>query len=206
MPQQEKHSIIDSVLLFVRRVTILSVITAVGALALFWESIPDSVKNTVTLLTKGDYNADDDGMVPHRFRLEKNPETQSDFLPQTSHVSVTHLENITPNTFSPVETGYREYPVTEIDQETLSVLHNELKQFGAISCQLSYWGDKRKIYRFSCKMPISEQNSNVTRMFQSIAPDAAQSMREVVQQVRKWQEKNIDPFSETMVRFGEDLL
>ena len=192
MPQQEKRSIIDSAFLFVRRVIILAVISAVGALALFWESMPDSVKNTVTHLTKSDYNTSDDDMVPHRFRLEKSPEMQSNFVPhisQTSQIVETHLRNKTADTFSPIETGFREDYATEIDQATLTTLHDELKQLGAISCQLSYWGENGKMYRFSCKMPISEQNSNAARMFQSIAPDAAQSMSEVVQQVRQWQEK-----------------
>ena len=191
MPQQEKRSIIDSVFLFVRRIIILAVITAVGALALFWESMPDSVKNAVTLLTNSDYNIDDDDMVPHRFRLEKSPETRPDFSPQisqTSHIPATYSENTSADTFSPVETSFRDDYVAKIDQVTLAVLHDELKQLGAISCQLSYWGESGKMYRFSCNVPISDQNSNATRMFQSIAPDATQSMREVVQQVRQCQE------------------
>jgi len=192
MSQQEKRSIIDSAFLFARRVIILAVISAIGISALFWELMPNSVKNTVTLLAKSDYNTSDDDMVPHRFRMEKGTEAQSEFtlhVSQVSQIAETHLRNKTVDTFSPVETDFRENCIAEIDRMILTTLHDELKQLGAISCQLSYWGDSGKMYRFSCKMPISEQNSNAVRMFQSIAPDAAQSMSEVVQQVRQWQEK-----------------
>jgi len=61
-----------------------------------------------------------------------------------------------------------------------------LKELGVTSCQLSYWGNNKNIFRFSCQVLISVSNPTATRTFQSISPDAKQSIQEVIEQVRLW--------------------
>ena len=155
-----------SVSLF-RQVIVLLIIVAVAALALFWESLPASVNKTVTSLSTKHSNEDD--ITPPKFRVDNHPK-----IDETIGIQ-------------PVKVEYRNIQVHDeiIDDTLLHRLRNELMQLGATSCRLTYWGDSRTMFRFSCQVPVSEHHPNVTRTFQSIAPDATQSIQEVIDQIRK---------------------
>jgi len=166
MEKSHQSTFIDYIVLLFRRMLVFAIIVAVAALALFWESLPGSVKKTVTTLSGGP--SDDERMAPPKFRI--NP---------PSLIETTDIRQ-------PESVEYRNTQENERLAHVVFVqLHEELKQLGAISCRLTYWGDSGNMFRFSCQVPVSEQNPNATRTFQSIAPDAIQSIREVIDQVRR---------------------
>ena len=190
MEKNKKNSIIDSALHLLRRMLICTVIVAVAALAIFWESLPDSIKKTVTSFstTRSDKNNDD--LIPYKFRVENHSINSENILSQP--IQLTQFadlpdETMDRQTFPRVNT---EYSVTMsnqngLDDATLAQLYDELKQFGATACQLTYWGNQRNMFRFSCQVPVHEYNPIAVRTFQSIAPDANQSIQEVIEQVRQ---------------------
>ncbi len=182
MGKREKKSNIASAFILLRRGLIFLIIVAVAALALFWESLPTSVKNIVTSLSAEQFDGNDD-LIPPRFRAEKN----ADILDNISrHSPQLSQPPSSAQLFDKeiISSGTKDD--AKINNELLVKLHNELMQMGATACQLTYWGDKGNMYRFSCQVPVSDRRPNVTRTFQSIAPDAAQSMQEVVGQVKQW--------------------
>jgi len=177
MQNTQKIPLVDTAIQLLRHVLVVTVIVAVAALAVFWESMPNSVKNTVASFStsQADY-ANDDGLIPLRFRIDNISESSENTLQQSTQS--TRLDNL------PDETDTRDMVV---DDATLSRLHDELKQLGVTACQLTYWGNERNMFRFSCQVPVSEQNPNAVRTFQSIRHDANQSIQEVIDQVRQWQ-------------------
>jgi len=162
-------SFIGGVVLLFRRMLVFSIIVAVATLALFWESLPGSVKKTITALSGEE--SDDDGMVPPKFRVD-NP------------LMIEGAEFKSPESVEDRNTQENDMPGNVV----FAHLHEELKQLGATSCRLTYWGDCGIMFRFSCQVPISQHNPNVTRTFQSIAPDAVQSIQEVIDQIRRSRE------------------
>lgn len=188
MGKPEKKSIFESIFLFFRRCLIFLIIMAVASLAIFWESLPVTVKNAVTSLSSNQ-SVENDDLVPVRFRAEKNAENMGNISRQTPQLAQTANSSY-PFDKEPVNTGVAiraEINNSPRTDDLLVELHARLQQMGATSCQLTYWGDKGNMYRFSCQIPVSEHSPNATRTFQSIAPDAAQSMQEVVDQIKQWQ-------------------
>jgi len=189
MQKFEKMPFINTASLLLRRLFILSVIVAVAVLAVFWESLPKSVNSVVNSLSGDCPKKDDDNLIPHKFRLEKDSEI-SDNIPLQSPYNAhsSYLSDVIGSTqAAEIEYSNTIADNTALDDVTLAQLHEELKQLGAIACQLTYWGDKRNMFRFSCQVPVDDHNPIAIRTFQSINPDAARSMQEVIDQVRQWQ-------------------
>jgi len=167
MERFKESTVFHGIVSLFRQVLVISMIVAVVAIALFWESLPASVKKTVTSLTT--QQSENDVMPPSKFRI--------DYHPRMNETEDRQPEKV-------------EYCNTQANDEMIDValldqLHYELKQLGATSCQLMYWGNKRNMFRFSCQIPVSEQHPKVTRSFQSIDPDAIQSIQEVIHQIRQ---------------------
>jgi len=167
MCAMEKFTIFQYIVSLFRQVIVFSIIVAVAALALFRESLPISVKKIVTSLSANP--SDEDNMTPPKFRVDNHPEVDETGIRQPEKAEYRNLQ------------AYDEV----IDNAQLDRLHDELKQLGATSCRLTYWGDSRNMFRFSCQVPVSERHPNVTRTFQAIAPDAFQSIQEVIDQIRQ---------------------
>jgi hypothetical protein len=174
--KSEKISLFDSISLFLRRLLVFSIIVAVAALALFWETLPSPVKKTVRSLSANPSDEDELRMVPNKFRMDIQPNS---IATQINRDGLFECRNTPTNDEVIINTS-------------IAGLHDELKQLGAISCRLTWWGDSKNMFRFLCQVPVSEHNPNAIRTFQSIAPDAIQSMQEVIDQVRKWKEENVE--------------
>ena len=189
MQKSEKIPFVDTAIRLLRRLLVLSVIVSVAALAIFWESLPASIKKTVTSLSADHSDKEDNTLIPHKFRIENNseiPENISVLLPH--HTQIAKLPNKADCQQSEILEYRNKNPnQTGLDEATLARFNDELKQLGVTVCQLTYWGDKRNMFRFSCQVPIQEHNPIAVRTFQSIAPDAIQSMQEVIDQVKQWQ-------------------
>jgi len=170
MEKYKESPVLQHIVSLFRQLLVFSIIVAVAVIAIFWESLPVSVKKTVTSLSA--ISSDEDVMTPPKFRIEHPPE-----IDETKNKQSTKVEYRNTQTSDEVD--------EVIDNALLEQLHDELKQLGATSCRLTYWGDHRNMFRFSCQVPVSEQHTNVTRTFQSIAPDAVQSIQEVIDQIRK---------------------
>lgn len=187
MRQQENRSIFHSGFLAIKRALVLLVIAAIAVFAFFGESMPQSVKSALTRFTGENYGENENDMIPPRFRIEKHSEIQEIAPTKSQHIPPLVPAKLETATVIHSRVVDLQYDNMKIDDFAIAGLHEELKNLGAISCQLTHWGETEKMYRFSCHMPISDRNSNLTRMFQSIAPDATQSMREVIDQVKQWQ-------------------
>ena len=176
MKKSKESPNIQYIVSLLRQVIVFSIIVAVATIALCWESLPASLKKTVAFLSANP--SDDHGMTPPKFRIDHHP-----FIDKTKELLPDKLE-------------YRNIQVCDaiIDNTLLDRLHDELKQLGATSYRLTYWGDNRNMFRFSCQVPVSDHHPNVTQTFQSIAPDAIQSIQEVIDQIRK----------SSMSNFGND--
>ena len=167
MKKSKESPVFQYIVSLFRQLIVFSIIVAVAALALFWESLPASVKKTVASLSTS--QSDQDGVTPPKFRIDHSPELEETDRRQ------------------PYKFEYRNIQAGDeaIDNALLDRLHDELKQLGVTACRLSYWGESRNMFRFSCQVPVSEQHPSVTRTFQSVAPDAIQSIQEVIDQIRQ---------------------
>lgn len=172
----EKSKIIpffNSALLQFRRLLVVSMVVTIATFAFFWENLPDSLKTNVTFLSTKQSDTDTDGMVPQKYRIYNQTEIEeteetNDALHESTEYRNTHLvEGV-------------------LDDATFSRLQDELNKLGVTYCRLTYWGDNENMYRFSCQVPFSEYRQNVTRTFQSIDPDAAQAIQDVIEQIRQW--------------------
>jgi len=189
MQKNKKTPFIDTAVQLLRRLLIFAVIIAVASLAVFWESLPASIKNTITSLAADHSDNDENVLVPHKFRIEDDSKNSENFLLQPPHS--TQLADL-PDETERHPSEEKEYRTTNtdshgLDDDTLVWVQEELKQLGATACQLTYWGDSRNMFRFSCQVPVNERNPIAVRTFQSIGPDIARTMQEVIDQVRQWQ-------------------
>ena len=167
MEKPNESTVFQYIVTRFRQVIVFSIIVAVAAFALLWESLPASFKKTATFLS---VNPSEEGeMTPPKFRID-------------NHSEIDETENKQPDTLE-----YRNIQANDevIDNVLLERLHDELRQLGVTSCRLTYWGDSRNMFRFSCQVPVSDHHPNVTRTFQSIAPDVIQSIQEVIDQIRQ---------------------
>lgn len=176
MKKSNKYSFFDSIFLLFRRLLVVAIVVAVATLAFFGESLSDYVKKNVNLSANSPDKVED-GIIPPKFRIDNQIENQGN-QPEIGETAIRSLES----------TEYRNTQrIADVfDEDTLNQLYDELKQLGASSCRLTYWGDSGNMFRFSCQVPISEHRLNATRTFQSISADAAQSMQEVIEQIRQW--------------------
>ena len=166
MEANKESLIFHGIVSLFRQVIVLSIIVVVAALALFWESLPASVKKVVTSISTNP--SDGNGIVPPKFRIDNHPK-----IDETDDKQSGQVESCSIKTSDEI-----------IDNTQLARLHDELKLLGASTCRLTCWGDGGSMFRFSCQVPISEHHPNVTQTFQSIAPDAIQAIREVIEQIR----------------------
>jgi len=166
MKKSNESTVFQYIVSLFRQVIVFLIIATVAAIAFFWESLPASVKKTVRSLSTNP--SDEDMMTPPKFRIDHRQKTDGTDSGQ------------------PDNGEYRNIQACDevIDNALLARLHDELKQLGATSCRLTYWGDSRNMFRFSCQVPVSEHHPNVTRTFQSIAPDAIPAIQEVIDQIR----------------------
>ena len=188
MQKNEKISLIDSALLLLRRLLILTVIVVVAVPAIFWESLPAKVKKTVTSLSASHSDDDENALIPRKYRLENNSEISANISAQTSQDTQFATSSDKTDLESLESTEFRNAGADHVglDNETLDRLQDELRQLGASACRLTWWGDGRTMFRFTCQIPIDVHNPGAVRTFQSIAPDATRSMQEVIDQVRQW--------------------
>ncbi|MCL2622325.1 MAG: hypothetical protein FWD31_01560 [Planctomycetaceae bacterium] len=187
--QKNAITSIETAVLLLRRLLILSVIVAVAALATFWESLPPSVKKTVTFLSAGHSDRSDDAMIPPKFRGEGISDISEDIFYQSPQsAKFPHFQNEADSLHSEI-IEYRSEELSHhgLNEASLVQLHEELIQMGATACQLTYWGDKRNMFRFSCQMPLDKHHPIAVRTFQSIDADALRTMQDVLDQVRQWQ-------------------
>jgi hypothetical protein len=167
MEKSHQCTLMDYSVLLFRRMLVSLIIVAIAMLAIFWESLPTSIKGNLTSLSAD--QSDNDNMVPPKFRIDNQPV----------------IERIEFKLQEPTEYHDGHENHDGLANTAFTQLHEELKKLGATSCRLTYWGDSGNMFRFSCQVQISEQNPSATRTFQSIAPDADQSIREVIEQIRQ---------------------
>ena len=191
MKKSEKKTFVHSVFLLVRNFFVFSVILAVAVLALFWESLPDRIKNTITFLSSTPFDNRDDEMIPGKFRIEKKSEISDNFYQQSPEIpQIANLHYITNlSDKNPILADDASDGDTVINGITHEKLQITLKELGVTSCQLSYWGNNRNMFRFSCQVWISERHPTATKTFQSISPDAKQSIEDVIDQIHQWRDR-----------------
>ena len=190
MRKSEKIPLIDAAVQLFRSLLVLSVIVAVAALAVFWESLPVPIKKTVTSLSAYHSGKDEDTLIPNKYRIENMSEISENISSQSTYsTQFTSLPGETDSVHSGLIDDRNTTSVhITLDNAMIVRLNEELKQLGATACQLSYWGDNRNMFRFSCQVPFNEHNPIAVRTFQSIAPEATLSMQEVIDQVRQWKQ------------------
>jgi hypothetical protein len=80
----------------------------------------------------------------------------------------------TPPAPRPLDTGDR-----------FTAMERKLRQYGATYYLLETWGNEGQLYRFHCRMAISN-NPNYTRQFEATDRDALRAMSQVVERVEAW--------------------
>ena len=64
---------------------------------------------------------------------------------------------------------------------------NRLQQLGATYYVLESWGNDQQLYRFYCKMAVTE-SADYTHCFEATDADPHQAMQRVLRQVESWRE------------------
>jgi hypothetical protein len=63
-----------------------------------------------------------------------------------------------------------------------------LEQLGATYYVLESWGNNLELYRFHCKMAVTD-SADYTRCFEATDADPHQAMQQVLQQVESWRQR-----------------
>jgi hypothetical protein len=74
-------------------------------------------------------------------------------------------------------------PLDQADRFTL--MERRLREYGATYYLLETWGNEGELYRFHCRMAISN-NPNYTRQFEATDRDALKAMAQVLERVEAW--------------------
>ena len=74
-------------------------------------------------------------------------------------------------------------PLEQPDRFT--IMERKLREYGATYYLLETWGNEGELYRFHCRMAISN-NPNYTRQFEGTDRDALKAMAQVLEHVEAW--------------------
>lgn len=69
--------------------------------------------------------------------------------------------------------------------DRFTAMERKLREYGATYYLLETWGNDGELYRFHCRMAISN-NPNYTRQFESTDRDALKAMAQVLERVEAW--------------------
>jgi hypothetical protein len=130
--------------------------------------------------------ADANRGAPVSYPLERSPGDEAARAPVPEYPSTSQ-----PNPFRTAGQPGAEVPAgqsipTQPEQpDRFRMMERKLREYGAVYYLLETWGTEGELYRFHCRMTITN-NPNYTRHFEATDRDALKAMSQVLARVEAW--------------------
>ena len=172
----------SSIIHLLRSITLLATLTLVPGIALFWNWLPEG-----GLLKNSESNHAPLPGVRAEETILPSPEIEPAISQSAPLVATEYLASEYPVSEYPIrQVSWDDTPPRPMPPQNFTMLEERLKALGVAEYQLTKWGNRGELFRFSCYVTPPGPYA-YKKHFEAIGGDAMTVMQSVIADIERWQ-------------------